>query len=167
MFVCLLISVFVLIIVGHQREASLKFSLWSDMIWLRYLGSKNVYLFVLFVCFYICLFFALIIIEYPKVVFLKISWRPDLIWLRYLGSKMFIGLFVCSYMYLFFVLIITGSFPELFVKIWLDLAEILRSSKLDWHDGGGKEKEGRRGGILLCNGLIITLLTSYHLTFSS
>ena len=30
------------------------------------------------------------------------------------------------------------------MKIRLDLAEILRFSKLDWHDGGGKEKEGRR-----------------------
>ena len=33
-----------------------------------------------------------------------------------------------------------GSFPQNFVKIGLDLAEILRISKLDWHDGGGKEK---------------------------
>ena len=43
------------------------------------------------------------------------------------------------------------------MKIGLDLAEILRISKLDWCDGEGKkEKEkGRRGGILLCNGLII------------
>ena len=49
-----------------------------------------------------------------------------------------------------------GSFPQKFVKIGLDLAEILRISKLDWHDGEGKkEKEkGRRGGILLRNGLI-------------
>ena len=41
------------------------------------------------------------------------------------------------------------------MKIGLDLAEILRISKLDWHDGGGGEEEGekgtRRGGILLCN----------------
>ena len=43
------------------------------------------------------------------------------------------------------------------MKIGLDLAEILRISKLDWHDGGGKKEKGRRrrGGILLCNGLII------------
>ena len=44
------------------------------------------------------------------------------------------------------------------MKIGLDLAEILRISKLDWRDGEGekKEKKGRRrrGGILLCNGLI-------------
>ena len=38
----------------------------------------------------------------------------------------------------------TGSFPQNFVKNGLDLAEILRISKLDWRDGGGKEK-GRRG----------------------
>ena len=47
------------------------------------------------------------------------------------------------------------------MKIGLDLAEILKISKLDWRDGGGKEgrREGgkgrRRGGILLCNGLIL------------
>ena len=47
------------------------------------------------------------------------------------------------------------------MKIRLDLAEILRISKLDWRDGGGEGKKGRRegegerGGILLCNGLII------------
>ena len=50
----------------------------------------------------------------------------------------------------------TGSFPQNFVKIGLDLAEILRISKLDWREGEGEEgeKKGRRGGILLCNGLI-------------
>ena len=57
-----------------------------------------------------------------------------------------------------------GSFPQNFVKIRLDLAEILRISKLDWHDGGEGEKKGRRegegkekGGILLCNDLILFL----------
>ena len=31
------------------------------------------------------------------------------------------------------------------MKIWLDLAEILRISKLDCHDGGGEgKKKGRR-----------------------
>ena len=38
------------------------------------------------------------------------------------------------------------------------MAEILRISKLDWCDGGGGKKEGirrRRGGILLCNGIIM------------
>ena len=58
----------------------------------------------------------------------------------------------------------TGSFSQNFVNIRLDLAEILRTSKLDWRDEGGKEKgrgeeEGkgrrRRGGILLCNSLIM------------
>ena len=49
------------------------------------------------------------------------------------------------------------------MKIGLDLAEILRISKLDWRDGEGKEKEkGRRGEILLCNGLIdATSLVQY------
>ena len=40
----------------------------------------------------------------------------------------------------------TGSFPQNFVKIRLDLAEILRISKLDWRDGGGGGKKGRRRG---------------------
>ena len=39
-----------------------------------------------------------------------------------------------------------GSFPQNFVKIGLDLAEILRISKLDWRDGGGKEGRRREGG---------------------
>ena len=33
-----------------------------------------------------------------------------------------------------------GSLPENFAKIPLDLAEILRISKLDWRDGGGERK---------------------------
>ena len=56
-----------------------------------------------------------------------------------------------------------GSFAQNFVKIGLDLAEILRISKLDLHDGGegkmGRREEGekgrRMGGILHFNGLII------------
>ena len=37
----------------------------------------------------------------------------------------------------------TESSPENFVMIRLDLAEILRIRKLDWHDGGGEGKKGR------------------------
>ena len=37
----------------------------------------------------------------------------------------------------------TGSFSQNFVKIRLDLAELLRISKFDWCDGGGKK--GREG----------------------
>ena len=51
----------------------------------------------------------------------------------------------------------TESSPENLVKIRLYLAEILRIRKLDWCDGGGG-KGRRRGGILLCNGLIIKLI---------
>ena len=39
-----------------------------------------------------------------------------------------------------------GSFPQNFVKIRLDLAEILRISTLDWRDGGGKEGRGEEEG---------------------
>ena len=62
---------------------------------------------------------------------------------------MFICLFVCLFIDLFIFCfnhrrILTGSFPQNFLIIRLDLAEILRISKLDWRDGGGKEK-GIRG----------------------
>ena len=42
-----------------------------------------------------------------------------------------------------------GSFPQNFVKIGLDLAEILRISKLDRRDGGegkGRRREGKEKG---------------------
>ena len=64
----------------------------------------------------------------------------------------------CLFVYRFFRFNHCGTpregFPQNFVKICLDLAEILRISKLNWRDGGGKKEKGRRGGILLCNGLI-------------
>ena len=60
---------------------------------------------------------------------------------------MFVCLFISSFVFCFnHRKIPKGSFPQNFVKIGLDLAEILRISKLDWRDGGGKEKEGRREG---------------------
>ena len=79
---------------------------------------------------------------------------------------MFICLFVSLFVYRFVCFcfnrrkIPKGSFSQNFMKIGLDLAEILRISKLDWHDGGGEEGEkGRkRGGILLCNGLMLVCL---------
>ena len=55
-------------------------------------------------------------------------------------------MFVCLFIDLFVHLgTPTGTFPENFVKICVDLAEILRIKKLDWHDRGGGGK-GRRGG---------------------
>ena len=58
---------------------------------------------------------------------------------------LFVCLFVCLFIDLFVFSfnhrrIPTGSFTENFMKIRLDLAEILRISKLDFCDGGGKEK---------------------------
>ena len=95
----------------------------------------------MFVCLFVCLltclfFFILIILEHPKEYTLKISWRSDLIWLRYSGSKK--CLFVCLFVRLFVDLFIfyfnhlgtpTGIYPENFVKIGLDLAEIYRILK--------------------------------------
>ena len=129
MFVCLFVFygfVCFLILMGHPLEVSLKVSWRSDLIWLRYLGSKNVYLFVCF-----CIdFFILIILGHPQEVSLKVSWRSNLIWLRCLGSKN-VYLFVCLFMdLLLFCLnhlgIPTESYPENFVKIQLNLAEIFR-----------------------------------------
>ena len=61
---------------------------------------------------------------------------------------MFGCLFVCLYICLFSCFnnhgTPIGSFPENFVKIRLDFAEILRISNLDWCDRG-EGKKGRRG----------------------
>ena len=62
-------------------------------------------------------------------------------------------LFVCLFVVYIFICFFcfnhcgtpTKSSPENFVKIQLDLAEILRISKLDWRDGEGEEKGRRRG----------------------
>ena len=55
------------------------------------------------------------------------------------------------------------------MKIRLDLAEILRISKLDWRDGGGKNGrkgvKGRSEGILLCNGLMLMFRFFWLLAF--
>ena len=59
-------------------------------------------------------------------------------------------MFVCLFIFSFFCFnhrrISKRSFPQNFVKIGLDLAEILRISKLDWRDGEGEEKGRRREG---------------------
>merc|ERR1711989_45392 len=98
---------------------------------------KKVYLFVcLFICLLTCLFFILIFLGHPHKYTLKISRGSDLIWLRYSGSKK--CLFVCLFVRLFADLFIfyfnhlgtpTGIYPENFVKIGLDLAEIYRILK--------------------------------------
>ena len=65
---------------------------------------------------------------------------------------MFICLFVCLFVFRFVCFYFNhlwtpaGIYHEIFVKIRLDLAEILRIRKLDWHDGGGKKNGSRREG---------------------
>ena len=61
---------------------------------------------------------------------------------------LFVDFFVCCFNYCGTP---TESFPEIFVKIQLDLAKILRIRKLDWHDGGGEKKGRGMEGILLCH----------------
>ena len=89
---------------------------------------KNVYLFV---CLLTCRFFIFIILGHPQEYTLKISRGSDLIWLRYSGSKnvyLFVCLFVCLLTGFFYYLnhfeTPTGIYPEIFVTIPLDLAEI-------------------------------------------
>ena len=131
LFVCFFVHLFacffVLIILGRQQEVSLTISWRSNLVWLRYLGSINVYLFVcLFVGLLICLFFVLIIMGHPQEVSLKVSWRSDLIWQRYFGYKN-AYLFVCLCLFCFNQHWTSkGRFPESFVKIQFDLAEIFR-----------------------------------------
>ena len=123
---------------NKQQEFSLKVSWRSDLIWLRYLRSKNIFICVfvcLFVHWFVCLF-ILIILGHPQEMALKFLWRSDLIWLRYLGSKK--CLFVCFFLCLFIDLFVfyfnhlgtpTGSYPKNFVKILLDLAEMFSIHK--------------------------------------
>merc|ERR1711875_68705 len=62
MFVCLFVSLltclfFILIFLGHPHENTLKISRGSDLIWLRYSGSKR----CLFVCLFVRLFVDLFV----------------------------------------------------------------------------------------------------------
>ena len=72
----------------------------------------------------------------------------EILRIRKLDWKMLICLFVCLFVIYSFVFcfnhhgIPKGSFPQNFVKIRLDLAEILRIRKLDWRDGGTERREG-------------------------
>ena len=64
-FVCLCVCLltclfFILIILGHPQEYTLKILWRSDLIWLRYLGSKK-----MFICLFVCLL----------TVFFKSSWN--------------------------------------------------------------------------------------------
>ena len=82
LFVCLFVywfvCFFVLIILRYQQEVTLK-RLWRlDLIRLRYLGSKNMFV-CLFVCLLICVLSVLLIMGHPQEVSLKIFRRSDLI----------------------------------------------------------------------------------------
>ena len=142
MFICLFVCLFVFWLVffyfnhlgtptGMYPENFVKIRLDLAEI---YRILKNVYLFVcLFVCLLTCLFFILIFLGHPHEYTLKILRGSDLIWLRYSGSKK--CLFVCLFVRLFADLFIfyfnhirtpTGIYPENFMRIELDLAEILR-----------------------------------------
>ena len=97
----------------------------------------------------------------------------EILTIRKLDWKMIFCLFVSLFAYRFVCFYFNhhrmpkGSFTQNFAKIGLDLADILRISKLDWHDGEGEKKGRRRGGILLCNGLITNCTPILFLIFIS
>ena len=135
MFVCLFVCwpvFFILIILEHSQEYTLKILWRSILIWLIYIGFLKMFICVFFVGLFIDLFFVQILVGHPQDVSLKVFWISNFIWLRYLGSKkMFIRLFVCLFVYwLVFYFNHIGTpteiYPENFVKIRLDLAEIFK-----------------------------------------
>ena len=154
MFVCLWVCLFfVLIILGHQQVGSLKILWRSNLIWLRYLGSKNVYLFF-------CLFIDLFVFyfnhsetptgSYP-VNFVKIPLDlADILRIRKTDWKMFICLFVCLFVYIFICFLLKSSwntqrkFPSKFRKdqTWFGW-DIDRTKKINWCDGGEEKGKGR------------------------
>ena len=83
---------------GHQQKVPQKILWRFDLIWLRYFGSENVYLFVcLFVCLLICLFLILIILGHPQEYTLK--FREDLIWFSW--DIKVLKLLICLFVWLF------------------------------------------------------------------
>ena len=119
LWICFLF-VFVLIIVGHPHEVSLKVLWRSDLIWLRYLGSKNIYLFVcLFVCLWICLFFCFNhhgtpTGSFPESFMMMQHVLNDIFRIQ---KCLFACLFVCLMICGFIVLIILGHPQEVILKI--------------------------------------------------
>ena len=128
MFVCyFLIVFFILIILRHQQEVILtnpKKSWRSDLIWLRYWGSKK--------CLFVCLFVDRFVFFYfnhlgtPTGIypenFAKIPHDlAEILRIRKLDWKMFICLFVCLFVYIFvicyFALIIVEYPKEVSLKI--------------------------------------------------
>ena len=107
----------------------------------------------MFVCLFVCLltglFFYFNHLGTPTEIypenFVKIPLDlAEILRIRKLDWKMFICLFVCLFVYIFIFFCFNhrrvpkGSFAQHFVKMGLDLAEILRISKLDWRDRGGE-----------------------------
>ena len=127
LFVCLYFCLFVLIIVGHPQKGPPKILWRSNLIRLRYLGSKNVYLFI---CFFVCLFVQLFVFYfnllrtptriYPEN-FAKIPLDlAEILRIRKLDWKMFICLFICLFVYIFvgfFALLIVEYPKEVSLKI--------------------------------------------------
>ena len=138
LFVCFLTCLFfiILIILEHPQEYTLNILWRSNLIWLRYIGSKNVYLFVcLFVCLCICLFFCFNHSGTPtesspeNFVNIRLDFA-EILRIRKLYWKC-LFVFFCLLIDLFvFCLNHLGTpteiYPKNFVKIRLDLAEIFR-----------------------------------------
>ena len=124
MFVCLfgwlLTCFFILIILEHPQEYTLKILWRSDLIWLRNLGTKNVYLFV---CLFVCLFMDLFVFCFNHLGTSTGSYSENFLKTRldlyeiFRILKMFICLCVCLFVYCFFILIIMGNPQEDSLKV--------------------------------------------------
>ena len=128
LFVCLWICFFVWIIMEHPQEISLKVLWRSDLIWLRYLGSENVYSFV---CFFLFIDFFVFCFNHhgtPTWRFPQSLVKIQLDLAKVLGSIKFVFfcLFVCLFMDLFVFCFnhhgtSTGSFLKILWRSYLIL----------------------------------------------
>ena len=123
LFVCFFMNLFVffiLMILGHPQKVTLKILWRSNLILLRYLGSKNVYMLVcLFVCLLIFFYFNNLgtpTWSYPPENFVNIQLDLAEI-LRILNILFVYFLLVCLLIYLFFILIIVEYPQEVSLKI--------------------------------------------------
>ena len=124
MFICLFVCLFVcwpvcffLIFLGHPHEYTLKILRGSDLIWLRYSGSKKCSFVCLFVCLFVDLFiFYFNLLRTPTQIYPKnfVKIRLDLaeIYRILKNVYLFVCLFVCLLTCLFFFILIILEHPQ-------------------------------------------------------
>ena len=128
MFVCLFVHLltclfFILIIMRHPQEYTLKIMWTSDLIWLRYIGSKKMFIcwFVCIVVYWLVCFFYFNHLGTPTGIysenFVKIQLDLAEIFRISKNVYLFVCLFVCLLTGLFFILIILEHPQEYTLKI--------------------------------------------------